>query len=72
MIARALAQDTPLILLDEPTVYLDIPNKLEIMQILRTLAKQLKKSIILTSHDLDLAFNQPISSGLSVKTGKLK
>ena len=72
MIARALAQDTPLILLDEPTVYLDIPNKLEIMQILRTLAKQLKKSIILTSHDLDLALQSADIIWLIGKDGKIE
>lgn len=55
MIARALAQDTPLILLDEPTAYLDAPSRIEIMHMLRHLAKQFRKSIIVSSHDLDLA-----------------
>ena len=54
MIARALAQDTPLILLDEPTAFLDAPSKLEIIHMLRVLAKQFSKSVILSSHDLDL------------------
>ena len=55
IIARALAQDTPVILLDEPTAFLDITSKLEIMQMLRLLANKFDKSIILSSHDLDLA-----------------
>jgi iron complex transport system ATP-binding protein len=55
VIARALAQDTPIILFDEPTAFLDITSKLEIMQMLRTLASKFNKSIILSSHDLDLA-----------------
>lgn len=54
MIARALAQDTPLILLDEPTAFLDAPSKLEIIHMLRGLARQFNKTIILSSHDLDL------------------
>lgn len=55
VIARALAQDTPVILLDEPTAFLDITSKLEVMQMLKTLANKFGKSIILSSHDLDLA-----------------
>lgn len=55
IIARALAQDTPIILLDEPTAFLDITSKLEIMQMLRVLTNKFNKSIILSSHDLDLA-----------------
>jgi iron complex transport system ATP-binding protein len=55
MIARALAQDTPLMLLDEPTAHLDLNNRLEIMKLLRHLAHQTGKAIIASSHDLDLA-----------------
>src|SRR5690349_12551728 len=55
MIARALAQDTPLMLLDEPTAHLDLNNRIEIMKLLRTLAHQTGKAIIVSSHDLDLA-----------------
>jgi len=55
MIARALAQDTPVILLDEPTAHLDIPNRIDITHLLRRLAKETKKTIIMSTHELDLA-----------------
>lgn len=55
MLARALAQDTPIILLDEPTAHLDLNNRLEIMNILRHLAHETKKAILVSTHDLDLA-----------------
>lgn len=55
MIARALAQDTPIILLDEPTAFLDIPNKYEICLLLRELAHQQGKCIIFSTHDLNIA-----------------
>jgi iron complex transport system ATP-binding protein len=55
MIARALAQDTPIILLDEPTAHLDLNNRLDIMKLLRCLAHTQKKGIVVSTHDLDLA-----------------
>ncbi|MDR0510051.1 MAG: ABC transporter ATP-binding protein [Rikenellaceae bacterium] len=55
MIARALAQDTPIILLDEPTAFLDLPNKYEIGLLLRQLAHIQGKSIIFSTHDLAVA-----------------
>lgn len=55
MIARALAQDTPVILLDEPTAHLDIPNRIDIIRLLRKLAKETGKAIIMSTHELDLA-----------------
>ncbi len=55
MIARALAQDTPIILLDEPTAFLDLPNKYEICLLLRELAHKQGKSIIFSTHDLSIA-----------------
>lgn len=55
MIARALAQDTPIILLDEPTAFLDLPNKYEICLLLRRLAHKQGKSIIFSTHDLGIA-----------------
>jgi len=51
MIARALAQDTPVIILDEPTAFLDIRNKYEIIHLLRELAVMERKSVIFSSHD---------------------
>ena len=55
MIARALAQDTPIILLDEPTAFLDLPNKYEICLLLKRLAHQQGKCIIFSTHDLSIA-----------------
>lgn len=55
MIARALAQDTPIILLDEPTAFLDLPNKYEICLLLRSLAHKQGKCIIFSTHDLSIA-----------------
>jgi iron complex transport system ATP-binding protein len=55
MIARALAQDTPVILLDEPTAHLDLNNRVEIMNLLRKLARSSNKAILVATHELDLA-----------------
>ncbi len=55
MIAKALAQDTPIILLDEPTAHLDLPNRVEIMLLLHRLAQQTSKGILISTHELDLA-----------------
>lgn len=55
MIAKALAQETPIILLDEPTAFLDFPSKVEIMQLLHRLSRKTNKTIFLSTHDLDLA-----------------
>lgn len=55
MIARALAQQTPIILLDEPTAFLDLPNRYEICLLLRELAHKQGKTIIFSTHDLGIA-----------------
>ncbi|WP_420630654.1 ABC transporter ATP-binding protein [Candidatus Leptofilum sp.] len=55
MIARALAQEPKVMLLDEPTAYLDLPRRVEIMHILRQLARDSQRAILLSTHDLDLA-----------------
>ncbi|MDR3227311.1 MAG: ABC transporter ATP-binding protein [Prevotellaceae bacterium] len=55
MIARALVQDTPIMILDEPTAFLDIPNKYEIILLLRNLAREKAKTIIFSTHDLNIA-----------------
>jgi iron complex transport system ATP-binding protein len=55
MIARAVVQDTPIILLDEPTAHLDLNNRLEIMHLLRQLAHKSNKAILVSTHELDLA-----------------
>ena len=55
MIAKALAQHTPVIFLDEPTAFLDFPSKVDIMQLLHQLTRETGKTIFLSTHDLELA-----------------
>ena len=55
MIAKAIAQQTPVILLDEPTAFLDYPSKEETMLMLRSLAHEQGKAILISTHDLDVA-----------------
>lgn len=55
MIARALAQDTPVIVLDEPTAFLDVRNKYEIIHLLRKLAREQHKSVIFSTHDFSIS-----------------
>lgn len=55
MIAKSLAQDTPVILLDEPSAFLDYPGKVELIRILARLAHDKGKTILLSTHDLDTA-----------------
>ncbi|MCS6935353.1 MAG: ABC transporter ATP-binding protein [Chitinophagales bacterium] len=54
-IARALAQDTPVIVLDEPTAFLDYRNKREVLNHLRALAHEHKKSVLFSTHDVELS-----------------
>ncbi|MBB6461277.1 ABC transporter ATP-binding protein [Flammeovirga kamogawensis] len=55
MIARAIAQDTPLILLDEPTAHLDLINRIEIFQLLKRIARKHQKSILLSTHEVEMS-----------------
>lgn len=55
MIAKAFVQDTPVIMLDEPTAHLDLPNRVEIMLLLHKLAHRSGKAILLSTHELDMA-----------------
>ncbi len=74
MIARALAQETDLIILDEPAAHLDINNKIEVMLLLRKIAEQ-GKGILISTHDLQVStqlsdqlllfnFNEPVKEGI--------
>ncbi|MBR3286802.1 MAG: ABC transporter ATP-binding protein [Bacteroidales bacterium] len=55
MIAKAIAQECPIILLDEPTAFLDLPSRIAMMMMLRRLSMQQHKTILLSTHDTDLA-----------------
>lgn len=55
MIAKVLAQETPIIYLDEPTAFLDVASKIETMRLLHSLTRDLKKTVLLSSHDVSQA-----------------
>ena len=55
LIAKALTQETPIILLDEPTAHLDLPNRIRILQLLRRVAREQNKTILISTHELELA-----------------
>lgn len=55
LIARALAQDTPLIILDEPTTHLDLLHKVSVFKLLKKLSQETQKCILFSTHDIDLA-----------------
>ena len=55
LIARALAQDTALIILDEPTTHLDLHHKVSVFKLLKKLTKETNKSVLFSTHDIDLA-----------------
>lgn len=55
LIARALAQDTELIVLDEPTAHLDLHHKVQLMKLLKSITQKTQKTIIFTSHEIELA-----------------
>ncbi len=68
MIARALAQDTELLILDEPTAFLDLPNKYEVIRLLKDLAAQ-GKTVIFSTHDLNMVIDQVDKLWLMTETG---
>ena len=55
LIAKALAQQTPIILLDEPTAHLDLPHRILVLRLLRNLAHEQSKTVLISTHELDLA-----------------
>ncbi len=58
MIARILAQDTPIMVMDEPTAFLDVGSKYEILQLMHQLSQESEKTIVFSTHDLDMAVSQ--------------
>ncbi len=71
MIAKALAQQTPIIYLDEPTAFLDYPSKVELLQLLCRLAHTLDKTILLSTHDVELTLQLADCLWLMQDSGKL-
>lgn len=71
MIAKALAQDTNMLLLDEPTAHLDLNNRVEIMNLLRTLAREEGKTILVATHELDLALQTADKIWLATQDQKI-
>lgn len=70
MIAKALAQQTPIIILDEPTAFLDYPSKVDTMQLLLRLCHEQSKTIILSTHDVEIALQMADKLWL-LDTGKI-
>ena len=72
MIAKALAQDTPILFLDEPTAHLDLNNRVEIMNTLRNLSRKGGKAILVATHELDLALQTADRIWLATNEKKIK
>jgi iron complex transport system ATP-binding protein len=72
MIAKALAQDTPVLFLDEPTAHLDLNNRVEIMNTLRELSRTAGKAILIATHELDLALQTADRIWLATQDKKIK
>lgn len=72
MIAKALAQDTAVLLLDEPTAHLDLNNRVEIMNTLRELSRAAGKAILVATHELDLALQTADRIWLATPDKKIK
>jgi iron complex transport system ATP-binding protein len=68
LIARALAQDTPLIVLDEPTTHLDLLHKVSLFKLLKKLTTETQKCILFSTHDIDLAIQ--LSDEMIVMNGQ--
>lgn len=70
-IARALAQDTPIIILDEPTTHLDLYHRASVLKLLKKLAKKTKKTILFSTHEIDLAIQLSDQMILMTEVGTL-
>ena len=75
MIAKALVQDTPIIYMDEPSAFLDYPSKVELLRLISRLAKEEHKTILYSSHDLELVMKHSeklwlVAKGKPIMVGK--
>jgi iron complex transport system ATP-binding protein len=70
MIARALAQEPSVLLLDEPTAYLDVPSRVQLMGLLRRLAREQRLAIVVSTHDLELALRMADTIWLAGPAGE--
>ncbi len=69
LIARALAQNTPLIILDEPTTHLDLLHKVSLFKLLKKLTQETQKCILFSTHDIDLAIQ--LSDEMIIMTSEI-
>ncbi len=69
MIAKALAQDCPIVVLDEPTAFLDVTARIKTMELLRRISRDGKRAILVSTHDLDLALR--MSDNLWIMSPKM-
>lgn len=72
MLARALAQDTRILMLDEPTAHLDLPTRIRLMRLLHRLARETRMAILLSTHELDLALQIADEVWLLQSSGQLQ
>ncbi len=72
MVARALAQEPHVMVLDEPMAFLDLPRRIEMMRLLRRLAHEMRQAVILSIHDLDLAIRTADLLWLMTPDGKIQ
>lgn len=71
MIAKALAQQSEIVILDEPTAHLDLINRVEIMKLLQKLAHEQNRAILISTHELDLAMQSADELWLMTKDKKI-
>ena len=69
MIARALAQEPSLLVLDEPTAFLDVPSRVELMGLLRQLTRNSSIAVLMSTHDLELALRTADRCGCCCRAG---
>ena len=70
MLAKMLAQNAPVMILDEPTTHLDLPSSIEFLKLLKTLAREEEKTILLSSHNISLVFKTADKIVLLTDNGK--